>query len=1014
MSTTVYCPRPDCRHPITIAPDQLGRSVHCPHCNHEFPARGSSDTPRLSGSTPEPAGSAGPAAGLPAQVGRFCIRARVGAGAFATVYRAYDPQLDREVALKVPHPGSLDDPTSRARFLREARAAANLRHPHIVPVFEAGAQDPDVYLASGLVRGATLASVSQEGPMDFRRAANIVRVLAEALAYAHDQGVVHRDVKPANVLLDEHGQPQLLDFGLAFRLGVEVRLTQEGALLGTPVYMAPEQIGGMGAEAASPASDQYSLGVVLYELLAGRAPFEGPTEAVLYQALHQEAPPLRRVRAGVPADLEMVCRKAMARRAEERYASCRDLADDLRRWLEGEPIRVRRAGWLERALKWVQRRPTQAALVATVLCLAAGAGAAGLWYQHDRARLAVEQAGRDRDEPLRRGQLEGGAAAAAREAEALRERALKLTDDPPQWEASLAAARAAARQAEALLVSAGEAADPDLTERVRALLEDLKADEQDRALVAHIDHLRAEQGHASQQGQTFQRRESFAELRRALEEYGLRVSDAGQARVLLGRRPGPVREKLVAALDFCLANAARQDAGVRAWLLTVLDRIDPDSWRLRVRRAAAVEDWPTVLRLLREPEASRQPAAFLALVAVDFPLQNTDEKIDLLRQTQGRYPADFWANHDLAVALLQRVIRNPWDHVATANELPRVEEAIGFYRAALAVRPDSSDIYNDLGLALHVKQDHDGAVAAYRKAIALDPKLIGAHNNLGIVLVRMGRQDDAIAAYRAEIALNPKAEYAYTNLGNALLAKGLLDDAIAAYHTSLSLGPWPPVYGSLGAVLLKKGQWAEARASTAKCLELLPANDPLREPFTQLLRLCERGQALDAKLPALLKGEAKPADAAERIDLAQLCQEHKALYVASARFYTEAFALEPKLAADLDHHHRYNAACAAALAADGQGKDAAKLDAKEKTRQRRQALDWLRADLAAYAKLAAGNDDKQTQAMEQSLAHWQQDPDLASVRDKNALDRLPEQERSEWRKLWADWDALLQNVRKKK
>jgi tRNA A-37 threonylcarbamoyl transferase component Bud32 len=414
-------------------------------------------------------------------VGRFCIRARVGAGAFATVYRAYDPQLDREVALKVPHPGSLDDPTSRARFLREARAAANLRHPHIVPVFEAGAQDPDVYLASGLVRGRTLASVSQEGPMDFRRAANIVRVLAEALAYAHDQGVVHRDVKPANVLLDEHGQPQLLDFGLAFRLGVEVRLTQEGALLGTPVYMAPEQIGGMGTEAASPASDQYSLGVVLYELLAGRAPFEGPTEAVLYQALHQEPPPLRRVRAGVPADLEMVCRKAMARRAEERYGSCRELADDLRRWLEGEPIRVRRAGWLERALKWVQRRPTQAALVAAVLCLAAGAGAAGLWYQHDRARLAVEQAGRDRDEALRRGQLEGGAAAAAREAEALRERALKLTDDPPQWEASLAAARAMARQAEALLVSAGEAADPALAERVRALLENLKADEHDRA-----------------------------------------------------------------------------------------------------------------------------------------------------------------------------------------------------------------------------------------------------------------------------------------------------------------------------------------------------------------------------------------------------------------------------------------------------------------------------------------------------------------------------------------------------
>jgi hypothetical protein len=206
----------------------------------------------------------------------------------------------------------------------------------------------------------------------------------------------------------------------------------------------------------------------------------------------------------------------------------------------------------------------------------------------------------------------------------------------------------------------------------------------------------------------------------------------------------------------------------------------------------------------------------------------------------------------------------------------------------------------------------------------------------------------------------------------------------------------------------------DARAASAKCLELLPPNDRRRQGVTEQLRRCERLLALDTKLPALLKGEAKPADAAERIDLAQLCQEHKALYVASARFYTEAFALEPKLTADLDQHHRYNAACAAALAAAGQGKDADKLDAKEKTCLRRQALDWLRADLAAYTKLVQGNDDKQKQVTEGSLAYWQQDPDLVSVRGKDALDRLAEQERSEWRKLWADWDAVLQNVRKKK
>jgi tetratricopeptide (TPR) repeat protein len=284
----------------------------------------------------------------------------------------------------------------------------------------------------------------------------------------------------------------------------------------------------------------------------------------------------------------------------------------------------------------------------------------------------------------------------------------------------------------------------------------------------------------------------FPELRSALEGYGLRLSDPAQAKALLARRPGPVQEKLVAALDFCLANAARQDAGARAWLLAVLHGIDGDPWRKRVRQAAAVEDWPAVLRLLREPEASRQPPAFLALVAVDFPLQNTEEKIDLLRRTQGRYPGDFWANHDLAASLWNRITRDPWDRAPTADELSRTEEAIGFFRAALAVRPGSAHVYYNLGLALYVKGDPEGAIAACRKAIALEFKAGGAHNVLGVALMRMGRADDAIQEYRAAIALDPKARNAYINLGLALAAKGQVDDAIAAYRTSIALDPWPP------------------------------------------------------------------------------------------------------------------------------------------------------------------------------------------------------------------------------
>jgi WD40 repeat protein len=303
---------------------------------------------------------------LPSSIGRFQVRARVGAGAFGTVYRAYDPQLDREVALKVPLSGTLDDPQQAERFLREARAAAQLRHPHIVPLFEAGGQPPDCYLVSAFIEGRTLASALQGGPFESRAAARIVRDLAEALAYAHRLGIVHRDVKPANVILDAREQPHLLDFGLARRLDTAERLTQEGALVGTPAYMAPEQVTGRRAEDA-PASDQYSLGVLLYELLTGRTPHDGPPEVILFNVLRVEPPPPRSVNPRVPRDLETICLKAMARDPRQRYASALALAEDLDRFAAGEPIRARRAGPVRRALRWAARHPVPVASAAVGL-----------------------------------------------------------------------------------------------------------------------------------------------------------------------------------------------------------------------------------------------------------------------------------------------------------------------------------------------------------------------------------------------------------------------------------------------------------------------------------------------------------------------------------------------------------------------------------------------------------------------------------------------------------------------
>jgi serine/threonine protein kinase len=389
MAVPVRCPNPRCGATSAVAEDLVGRAIRCTHCGQRFTLPASRpEAPGGAGATvPEPrakdtvddaaaAGTAvpaGPDAGS-GQIGRFRIRDRVGAGAFGTVYRAYDGQLDREVALKVPRPGALDSPQAVERFLREGRAAARLRHPHIVPVYEAGLDGEHPYLATAFIDGWTLDRAAGAGRLGHRRAAEIVRDLAQALDYAHEQGVVHRDVKPANVLLDRDHGAQLTDFGLAYHQDAAGKLTQEGAILGTPAYMAPEQAGGQ-VGPARPASDQYSLGVILYELLCGRTPFSGPPHVLLYNVIHQQPPFPRSIDPDVPPELEAICLRAMARRPEDRYARCQGLADDLGRWLAAQPGEARPPSPPARAVRRHEWRPAViiAGTVALAVALVAGA-----------------------------------------------------------------------------------------------------------------------------------------------------------------------------------------------------------------------------------------------------------------------------------------------------------------------------------------------------------------------------------------------------------------------------------------------------------------------------------------------------------------------------------------------------------------------------------------------------------------------------------------------------------------
>jgi serine/threonine protein kinase len=275
---------------------------------------------------------------LPEQFGRYRILQSLGQGGMGSVYLAYDSQLDRQVALKVPHFTPEEGEKVLDRFLQEARAAATLNHPNICPVYDASEVDGIRYVTMAYIEGKTLAEMISNGrALPEHETANIVQKLAIAMYEAHTKGVVHRDLKPANVMINLQNEPVIMDFGLARRLGPrESHLTQSGAVVGTPAYMAPEQVEGK-AQSIGPHSDVYSMGVILYEMLSGRLPFEGSTAAILGQIMFKEPLPPSAHRVDVSPELEAVCLKAMAKKASDRYESMADLAFALTDLLKVEP-----------------------------------------------------------------------------------------------------------------------------------------------------------------------------------------------------------------------------------------------------------------------------------------------------------------------------------------------------------------------------------------------------------------------------------------------------------------------------------------------------------------------------------------------------------------------------------------------------------------------------------------------------------------------------------------------------